>query len=246
MKRFFLMTAIVAAISTTAFAQVSVGIQVGGNLAFTSLKYETGNGNETAKVNTDPKFGFVAGLVSEFQLGPVSLRPELNFIQKGYKSSSSYFGGFTTTDNKATLNYIELPLNVTFNVPSGGSHLFFGLGPVFSLGLSGKYKSTGTFGNASQENTTDVKFDGDENANDDYIHLKRFDFGADVIAGYKLDGGFTVALGYTFGISNILPKSSNNNSNDSYRNSGLALKVGYMFGGGSEKSSKSKTSTGTM
>ncbi|MEO6669274.1 MAG: outer membrane beta-barrel protein [Ferruginibacter sp.] len=229
MKRIFLMAAMMTAVSIQSFAQPSFGLQVGGNLASTRLETESGSGNSTTKVNTDPRFGFLAGIVTEIPFGPVSFRPEVNYVQKGFKynDEGSFFGATTTTDNKALLSYIEIPLNVTFNVPAVGSHLFFGLGPTVAWGIGGKYEARSTLGGLSGENQADIKFDGDDDANDDDIHLKSFEFSGNILAGYKMDNGFTINVGYTLGFSDILP----GNDNSSWKNSGLTLKVGYMFGG---------------
>ena len=245
MKRIFLMAAIASAVSTQSFAQASFGIQVGGNLGF--VKYEDGSGNEQTN---DPRLGVLAGVVADVPLGPISFRPELNYIQKGFKNtnSSTTLGITNASEDKWSLNYVEVPLNFVYNLNAGSGKVFFGLGPNFGFGISGQTKSNRTVssggGSLSNTDKVDVKFDGKNDANDNKIHLKSFDMGADVLAGYSSAMGLTFNVGYTYGFSDISP---NNNSGSTLKNSGLTFKVGYMFGGsGGSTKSKSTTSSSGM
>ena len=226
MKKLLFLTTLIA-FSATSFAQATFGAQVGGNLA--SAKIEQTEGGTTIKQKTDPKFGFLIGVVAEVPFGSsINFRPELNFIQKGHKFSETTNGG-TSTD-KVTLNYIELPLNFVYNAPAGSGTVFFGAGPSFGFGISGKDKTTET---NSPEVITDIKFDGKMNStsNDNKIHLKGFDYGANILAGYKMASGISLNIGYTFGFANIIA-----DNNITYKNiGGLSFKLGYMFGGADAK-----------
>ena len=222
MKKVFLMAAI-AAFSTTSFAQTTFGIQAGANIA--SAKMEQTESGVTSKLNTDSKTGFLIGAVAEVPFGTsINFRPELNFIQKGFKYSKST-GGLGVS-NKTTLNYIELPLNFVYHAEAGAGTVFFGAGPSFGFGISGKSKTTQT---GEPDENQDVKFDGKKDADvtDQNVHLKAFDFGVNATAGYKMANGVYLSVGYTFGLANIDP-----NANSSFKNiGGLSLKLGYMFGG---------------
>ena len=238
MKKILFTAVIATAFSFTATSQSTFGFQVGGNLA--SVKYEDGSGKK--EVN-DSRVGAIAGLIADFPMGPLSFRPEINFIQKGFKNTSneSILGVDYKTEDKWRLNYVEVPLNFVFNLPMGTGKVFFGLGPNFGLGLSGEAKSKLDIGSNTSSKTVDVKFDGDKNATDAKIHLKRFDVGGNVLAGFQSDMGVTLNVGYTLGLSDIAP---NDNSNSTLKNRGLTLKLGYMFGGSkSKRTTKSGSST---
>ncbi len=238
MKKVLFIAVVATAFSFNATAQATFGFQVGANLA--SVKYEDGSGKST---ENDPRIGAIAGFIADFPMGPLSFRPEINFIQKGFKntSSESILGIDYKTEDKWRLNYVEVPLNFVFNIPMGTGKVFFGLGPNFGLGLSGDAKSKLDVGSNTSSKTVDVKFDGDKNANDDKIHLKRFDVGGNVLAGFQSDMGITLNIGYTLGLSDIAP---NDNSNSTLKNRGLTLKLGYMFGGSkSKRSTSSRSST---
>jgi Outer membrane protein beta-barrel domain len=224
MKKVFFLAAF-AVISAVSFGQVSFGAQAGANLAFGKEEFD----NTGLPFTTKPLIGFFAGFLAEIPFGEkIAFRPELNFIQKGDKSTI-----FSSYENKRTLNYIEVPLNVVYKLKLGSGNFFFGLGPSLGYGISGKNKSN---------STTDVKFDGkkQEDINnglgDDKEHLKAFDFGADVLVGYKLGMGVFFRLGYTYDFININPEKDK-----SYKNRGFNVGVGYMFGGSHETKSKTKT-----
>ena len=203
------------------------GVQVGGNLASTKLEYKLPGG--TISQDTKSKLGFLIGAVAEFPFtSSISFRPELNFIQKGYKFDLTESGSTYTQD--ATLNYIELPLNFIYNAPAGKGTFFVGAGPNFSFGLSGKIKTTET---GEPNENSDIKFDGKENATstDNNYHLKGFDLGGNLLAGYKLANGLSFNIGYTVGFLDISPDKEATHKNSG----GLTFKLGYMFGGTGSK-----------
>jgi Outer membrane protein beta-barrel domain len=171
----------------------------------------------------------------------LSFRPELNFVQKGFKldfnQSESGFG--IISKGNQTLNFIELPLNVIYNVSAGSGNFFLGAGPAIGYGISGKNSFTSVVMQPGlpDQSTTDnsiVKFDGkkdeDVAADDDNTHLKALDFGGNFLAGYKMSNGLFLNVAYTLGFSNLDP-----NANSSYKTNGISIKLGYMFGGKGDK-----------
>lgn len=220
MKKVILIT-VLSAVSIAGIAQATFGVQVGGNLASAKLEYDAGG--TTLKQNNKSMIGFIVGVVAEVPIASsVSFRPELNFIQKGYKFDETQ--GSDKYTEKATLNYLELPLNFVYNFPSGPGDVFFGIGPSIGYGISGTTKTTST---GDPDEKSDVKFDGKKNdaTNDNNAHLKALDLGGDILAGYKLTSGLFFSLGYTFAFTNIIPDDG-----ATLKNRGLALKIGYNFG----------------
>lgn len=244
MKKLILTIAIAVAATLGANAQITFGGQAGVNLA--TLKSESTQGNTTTTEKGKTKVGFLVGVVANIPFSTaLSFRPELNFIQKGGKFNSTYspFPGATTTDNdNIVMNFIELPLNIVYSMPAGPGHFLVGAGPNISFGLSGKDKFTsmtsgGGFPSQSSSGSTKVKFDGKKYAdlpqNDNDLHFKAVDFGANLLVGYKMNMGVFFNAGYTFGFSNLNP-----NPNTSLKTGGFTLKVGYMFGGNNGSSSE--------
>ena len=75
----------------------------------------------------------------------------------------------------------------------------------------------------SGSGTTKIKFgSGDD-------EVKRFEFGANALAGYRLPGGFIVSANYYLGLNNI----QNGNANDlgAVKNKYFAFKIGYVLNG---------------
>ena len=244
MKKIFLIAVGFTAICTTGFSQTKFGIQIGGNLGYNRVETNTSD-----KFSDKPRLGILAGFLADIPLGPVSFRPELNFIQKGAKYFQTTTIGNAVFEDEIKLrtNYVELPLNFVYNVQTGGGKFFFGLGPNFALGLSGKteYQEKITTGptTVTSNGKTDVKFSGD-NAAPNTTYLKRFDFGGNLLAGYAAGTGVTFNIGYTLGFSDIARNTPG--IDYSRKNHGFTFKVGYLFGGsGSSKPTGSGTSTGS-
>ena len=235
MKKVILIGAIVF-LSTHLNAQISFGVQVGGNLA--NVKISDTESGTTTKQNTKVKFGFLVGVVAEIPIASsLSFRPELNFIQKGFKvdQTLSESGATIVSTGNETSNFIEVPLNVVYNLSVGNGKVFFGIGPSIGYGISGKFSSltTTTFPGEPTEIQSDngnVKFDGkkaaDISSGDKDTHLKALDFGGNILAGYKMSNGLYLNAGYTLGFSNLNP-----NAKTSFKTNGLTIKVGFMFGG---------------
>lgn len=249
MKKIILLAAFAASTSICS-AQVSFGLQVGPNFGMGKFKYNEASfsGTTTHSQKNKVKVGFLAGVVVEIPIGSqLAFRPELNFIQEGTKHNFSLTAPFYSYagEQNITLNYIQLPLNVIYKLPVGSGTVFFGLGPSLQFGISGKNKFTSPTDPTDNKNYS-VKFDGKKSdgvtdpAYYDKAHLKSFDAGANILAGYKLDMGVFVKLAYTYGFLELDPNNSNVDPSDrsSYKNSGFNISFGYMIGG--SKSGKKK------
>ena len=235
MKKIILL-ALIAISSTVSFAQFQFGAQIGANLGLGHSTYDyvdpVYGGLDIAN---DPKVGFMIGVLGEVGFGKLAFRPELNFIQKGSKAGygSVLTGTSGAYSSKLTLNYVEVPLNVVYNINlSKAGKVFFGLGPAVAFGLSGKQKD-----NSAVNSKVDVKFDGKKSdditsASDVDRHYKRVEVGLNVLAGFQLSMGAFVKLGYTHGFIDIDPDKDNALPEDrsSYKNRGFSICIGYMIG----------------
>ena len=212
MRKVFLVLASVFALGS-ANAQTSFGIHADGILASQSIKAAG------FKISTGDRFSWKAGLVANVPATEqISFMPQLNLVSKGSKFA------FEDTKTEIKLTYLELPLNFVFN----SSGFFGGIGPVLSFGLGGKEKAT--YGTEVMEQ--DVKFDGkDADGTDEFSHYKGFEFGGNLIAGYKLESGLFFNAHYNFGLSNISPSPS---SEGTAKNNYFGFGIGYFFGGGSK------------
>lgn len=223
MKKLILVCSVVA-MSCISSAQ-TIGLQAGLNLASQSIGSNESGG---FTINTSSKAGFLIGAVAQFPVSSsFTFRPELNYIQKGSKTTGE------TSDESVTiaLNYLDLPLNVVYSSAAGSGKVFFGAGPTIGYGLSGytKVKS------GQQEITQDIKFDGksEDEVNDENGHLKALDMGFNLLAGYSFSNGLFADAGYSFGLSNITPAVGS-----SLKNKGFFIKLGYCFNSAAKAAKK--------
>ncbi len=208
MKKLLLSLAFIAGIVTYVSAQTSFGIQAGVTSANMKIKED----GENQDLNS--KFGFTAGLFANVGLSDnFSFRPALNYTQKGGKDEFDFMG--TQVKSTIILNYLEIPLNFVYT-SNPGSGFFIGAGPSLSFGLSGRAKTEVD----GQEDKVDVNF------GDKVDELKGFEFGGNLLAGYLMTGGISIAVNYNMGFSNI-----SNAPNSEVKNRYLGVRIGYAFGG---------------
>ena len=214
-------------LSAAAFSQVSLGVQGIGNLSNASIKTEDML-NPSKKASALPG----AGLVAQFDLGKnVAIRTGVNYLQHGFKLKGSFdedFGEDVSSvifNTKTNLNYVQVPVNILYKVPSRLFDFYIGGGPYVSYGVSGKIKITSTinYENGDKEIETEeqkafTKEGGDE------AGLKRSDIGVGAIAGFKFTNGLFANVGYQLNLSN-----SSGDSEGKYKNRGLQLTIGYFL-----------------
>lgn len=223
MKQTFL-TIIFAVISIMGFSQVRFGAQVGANIANASLKEPDDPGYSYSNKS---RTGLTAGFLVDVPIvSGLHFRPELNFTQKGSTIKGVYpFGTYT---DKYQFNYLDLPLNFTYNIEAGPGSVFVGLGPMIGFGFGGKVKSED---NGDTE-TWKIKFDG-KTTNDEYYHFKAIDFNLNTIAGYQLNMGPFISFGYNMGFNDIDPFDEYE-----WKNRSFFVKLGYTLGGASKAKKK--------
>ena len=197
--------------SSSLIAQTKIGLTAGAS--FANIKAKASGISVSGKT----KAGFTGGLFIDFPLNSTfSFQPALNFVQKGSKSSDE------TYSDELNYNYLEIPLNFVYN----NSGFFIGAGPSISSGLSGKEKYVDKQDPSQSENTKVIFGSDDDEA-------KRFEFGANVLTGYKFAGGFMVSANYNLGLSNIA--NSDVREGGTVKNRYFAVKIGYVFGSTKKK-----------
>ncbi len=226
MKKMYLLAAGLA-LATAGFSQVRFGAQVIGNAGTAAIKVP-----EVKDPKTSMRMGMGAGIVADISFNNhISLKPSLNFLQK--KSRLEYqtddFPGKTFSVN-SNLNYLELPLNFVYKFPLKSMTLYVGAGPSFGYGISGKLKATGyIYSEVEGDQVPDIievktELDAFKKEADNGAEFKRFDISANAVAGLELKNGLYVNAGYMLGFSNLL-------KDDSYKNRGIQLTVGFLFPG---------------
>ncbi len=217
--RVFIATVIFSLAAATASAQTTFGVKAGGNLSFLNHKIE--EGSQQVKWNGS-RVGFQVGGVAQIGIAEnFALQPELLFMMKGVNKMDVNELG----DVKLNIKTFTIDMPITFIYRTNG--FFGGIGPNLSFGVSSKMTVDGN---------DDVEYDlykrSDDAGEEVLFSQKRFEVGANVLAGYKLKNGLAFSLNFVQGLTN------NSNYNDDLgddaslkiRSSYLGLSVGYFFG----------------
>jgi hypothetical protein len=228
MKNVILTAAIIIS-STIANSQSTFGVHANGILASGTNKVESSDpDDENFDLKSKNRFSWKIGVVANIPVSTsISFMPQLNILSKGGKIEEKESNSFYSYEIKGSskLTYVEMPLNFVYNTGS----FFIGAGPSLSFGISGKSegKVTATVMGETETEEFDgkVKFDGDEDADDDNEHLKAFELGANFTAGYKLTNGLFIQANYNLGLSNISPYE-----NTTTKNRYFGIGIGYFFG----------------
>jgi hypothetical protein len=208
MKKILLTVITIFAFNVATQAQMRFGIKGGLNLANVSIS--------PAQTGFEPKsiISFHAGLVLDASLSEsISIQPALLFSQKGYGVSGS--SGGVTIDGKATLNYLEIPINVLYHATDA---LTFGAGPYLGYALSGNASTTVTSAGKSQTDSKSLDFDKD---------VKRIDYGLNITAGYEVIEGLIISANYSLGLANI---NADTSTTTTIKNGVIGFSVTKLFG----------------
>jgi opacity protein-like surface antigen len=188
--------------STAIFAQskTTFGIRAGVN-------FQNLNGKDENDDNLDNKLktGFNAGVNAEIPVGiDFYLQPGVLFSTKGAKLSDS--------DTKINLSYVEVPVNFIYKPELGTGRMVLGFGPYAAYAVGGKIKDP----------DSDIEF------GDQPDELKRFDAGANLLAGYEFSNKLSFQLNAGLGLVNISNRPSGDNKS-TLKNTGFGVSLGYRF-----------------
>jgi len=193
--------------STAIFAQskTTFGIRAGVNFQNLNGKDATGD-KQDGKLKT----GFNAGVNAEIPVGiDFYVQPGLLFSTKGAKYE--LLGG---DDVKTNLSYLELPVNFIYKPELGEGRMILGFGPYAAYALGGKTK----IGSAE----SDIEF------GDQPDETKRFDAGANLLAGYEFSNRLSFQLNAGLGLVNINNRADGDTKSTT-KNTGFGVSLGYRF-----------------
>lgn len=183
--------------------QFGFGIKAGVNIA--NVYDEEGD-----DFVADSKPGFFAGAFVSAPLGTLfGLQPEINYSQKGFKSSGSFLG--TDYEFERTANYLDIPVQLQIKPTK---FLTFLVGPQYSYLLS--IKDDYDYGSISIEDEPEV-------SEDDY---ERSVFGIVVGAEANYKGFFFTARG---GFDLTKTEPDGDLESPRYKNQVIQFGLGYTF-----------------
>ncbi len=200
----------------TSMAQLSVGAKGGGTL-------NTVSGNTTAGTEKDMTLGYQFGATVNYGFSKIfSLQPEVIFIQKGGRASSSSTDDFT----QLTANYLEVP--ILAKAQFGGEKFkgFVVLGPYAGYWAGGKNK-TSLLGTETKES-----IDFDNNIDDDGYKQNRIDLGINGGLGMQYAigrGNIFLDARYGFGLFDMNKYNTEPTDYKTQANRSVEVSLGYMF-----------------
>jgi len=191
------------------------GVRIGPNFgSFNGLQLR-GSGAAFFTVEDGARTGLAVGGYAIIPLAsPLSLQPEVMYIQKGARIEVT---GLTTAGGVFRVGYLEVPFLLRFDIPIDQSTQGLQIqpyvvgGPTVGLKLHANSEATGSFV-ASQ-------------SFDDFTRAYDLGLTAGAGAGYGTDFGTAVAeIRYALGVSDIASSSQ-----ESIRTRGIMITVGLVF-----------------
>lgn len=205
----YLLTALALVLASPAVnAQtLSAGVYGGVNIARAETELEG-----------SAQTGLVVGAAFEVALfSPLSFRAEAQFVQKGSSLEFTTSQGIPATNADYTLNYLEIPINLKFDIGSEEVPLYLFAGTTVGTLLSAVEKS-----NTEQSN------------NDVADAFNRFDLSFDLGGGigYRLAKHLTTIadVRYSFGLTDIAKEHNDLLAVDSWKARNIKIVLGLYFG----------------
>ena len=207
MKAKILFSVITAALfATSAFAQSKTTYGIRAGINFQNLNGKNSDGD---KLNNKLKTGVNLGVNAEIPVGiDFYVQPGLLFSTKGAKYD------IANVEVKRNLSYIEIPVYFLYKPELGDGRMLLGFGPYAAFAVDGTIKGGNT--------NIDIEFGNDIGEN------KRFDAGANLLAGYEFKNKISFQLNAGLGLVNMYNRPDND-SKTSLKNTGFGLSVGYRF-----------------
>lgn len=217
-----ILTAVLSSMMVTAVAQNKYGIQASGVMSTASF-----NESSTDNINKDMNTGFGAGVYAEIPVSEkVSVKPGLNFMQKGVKVANNYTeqGTQFKQNVKANLNYLEVPVLAIYNFKGSSGKWFAGAGPSAGYGISGRLKGDIEIKDGNSTNKESFNIHAFKKEDENGADFKRFDMGMEAVVGHNINKNLAVQVNYLHGLSNIANTSDFDDERFKNRNVMLSLK----------------------
>jgi hypothetical protein len=205
-------------------------VRAGVNLANVSV---TENGRvEDANQLTS----FQVGIIGDIKLGvsPLSLQSGILYTGKGSKIQEGTAGQSGYYKQTFNPRYLEVPLNLLFRAPLGGTRVFVGAGPYAAIGIGGNVRTEGTnILGQTYTRESDIQYSNDDPTTFNEEEgaglgiVRRFDYGLNGTAGIE---GKTYVLGvnYGYGLAK-LQSGSNSGADNNNKHRVLSFTLGFKF-----------------
>ena len=211
------------AFAATSQAQLRIGVRAGANLASQKRDIDT--------TTLSSKVGFIGGLDVQYWFSDaIGVNAQVLYAQKGVSEGEvSLPNPITktqaTVSRDMSLNYLEIPILLRYNLSDGAYRPYIFAGPSFGMFMSGTKTTTSTGENvASNLNGTE-----DIPSADMGMDLS-LNFGAGV--AYKMVYGpaFTLDAGYAMGMSKITKAGVDDPANIRSKDIRIMLGISFQMG----------------
>ena len=194
---------------TSKLVRTTFGITGGVNWNNINGKSVTGS-----ELENNLRTGFNAGINVEIPIGSsFYVQPGVEYRVKGSELNNG---------DKLTLSYIDVPVNLVYKPSFGPGNILLGFGPYVGLGVNGNVKTGDTKRDVNFTNSYSVSEAAD-------LQFKKFDAGANFMAGYEFRNKLSASIKAQLGLVNINPETDIPNDETRYRNTGFGLSLGYRF-----------------
>jgi hypothetical protein len=202
---------VVSVTAISVCAQMTIIPKAGASLS--NIAFEDDGGE------TKSKLGLILGVGLNFQVSELlSVQPELQFVQKGFRVDESFsFDGMTEKyEASISMNYIEIPVLVKTTFGSDNFKFFLNAGPSIGIGLGGKskidYSYSDGVSNFSGSSTGKVKFGDEPDSNEEDLYFdNRMDLGLQLGGGFLIAKKVMVDIRYGLGLSNLVEDEGSKN-----------------------------------
>ncbi len=181
-------------------------------------------------LDRDPNYLFTFGVSADIPIYKrFHLQPALMYAGKGYKDKEGLGGTFT-----AKVDYIDLPLHLLYKSPLGSGNMIVGVGPYFSFGLGGKWKSEkGILLDdilVGEKGDILLKEDGYVvESMPQYLYGKPFDYGGSFVLGYDVLKTYSIQFHAQFGMEEHKSDWSYFHPDEYKKNRTFGITFGYKF-----------------
>ncbi len=216
----------ISILSLESNAQVTLGVQGGGNLSKMDFSYNPEY--KYTKVNYTE--GFIGGLVIQFLAEKhTGIEAEFNYAQKGWVEMDTTFGNNLKSRNK--LDYVELPILTHINMGAGNFRGLFNLGPYIGYALNRRYTVTDENTGSSESHEYIFNKDSDN----------RIDFGLLVGFGFEYRfsfGKIATEARYSIGLGDLDKNKGSQAEVSQFRVLGVLLRYSVPLNAKAKESKK--------
>ena len=221
MRKILFIICCVAAINQSFGQTIKFDVEAGANTStYAEKESALSKGIPNFVYTTDNSWteGFHAGLLAKTNWRNWALQTGVLYTTKGgddhvVQQTPGLF--FLEQYGHRKLQYTEIPLNFTYNIPFDDYNFFIGGGPYMEVIIKGSYNNSYTF--TDYRGTSTGTTSGG-------VNLPNESYGIHLMEGVEFKNGFSFNVGYEFGLTNVA-----NNGNYIAKNNTIMLSVEYTL-----------------